>query len=79
MSPNCHKKFGVNSGDLEVIVHYRHRRHNFVEKFLTAMPSLAFRKRDSHLKLGHGNGGYCYVVLVPNRVIEIGVRPFRIN
>jgi hypothetical protein len=73
LSPNRYKQFGVNSGDFEVIVHYGHRRHNLVKKFLTTMPSLPFRKFDSHLKFGNSDGGDCYVVLVPNRVIEIGV------
>ena len=79
MSPNRYEKFGVSSGDFEVIVHYGHRRHNFVKKFLTTMPGLPLRKLDSHLKFSHSDGGNCYVVLVADRVIEIGVRPLSID
>jgi|GEM_PF-3485430 len=79
LSPNCHKKFGVHSRDFEVIVHYRHRHHNLVKQFLPAMSGLPFRELDSHLKLGHSDRGDCYIVLVPNHVVEIGVRPLRID
>jgi hypothetical protein len=79
LPPNGHQKFGVSPGDLKVIIHYRHRHHNFVEKFLPTVPSFPFRKLNSHLKLGHSGGGDGYIVLVPNHVIEIGVRPLCID
>jgi len=69
----------VSSGDFEVIVHNRHRDHDFVKKFLTATPGFALRQLDPHLKLGHSDGGNCYVVFVANQFVEIGVRPICIN
>jgi hypothetical protein len=79
LSPNGCKKYGVNSGNIEVIVHYGHWRHYLVKKFLTTLPSLAFRKFDAHLKLSHGNGSDCHVVLVSDRVIKIGIRSLGID
>ena len=67
------------SSDFNVIVHYRQRNQNFVEKFLTTMSGLPFRQFNSHLKLRHSDGGDCYVVLVSNHLVKIGVGPFRID
>jgi hypothetical protein len=40
---------------------------------------LSFGQLDPDLKFGHCDGGDCDVVLVSNQVIEIGMRPLRIN
>jgi hypothetical protein len=79
LSTNYHQKLGVSSGDIEVIVHNGHRRHNFVKKFLTTMPRLPFRKLNSDLKFSHGDSGDRHIDLVTNRVIKISVGPLGID
>ncbi len=43
------------------------------------MSGLSFGQLDSDLKFRDCDGGNCDVVLVSNQVIEIGMRPLRIN
>jgi hypothetical protein len=69
----------MSSRYCDVVIHNRHRRNNFIEEVPTTLPGPSFRQLDSHLKLGHRNGGNRYVVLVFDHLVEIGMRPLCID
>lgn len=79
LTSNRNEKFGVSPRYCEVVVDNRERRHDVVDEVSTPLPGSPLGQLHPNKKLGQRYSCHGDVVVVVDYVVEIGVRPFRVN